>query len=108
MILTEPDQFAAAFRAVEPWIRRLARRRVASSCDVEDLVQEIALRAWICRGQFTGRGTAEGWLIRISRTVIARRLHSAPPQRLNPLTRVSVLNHPTMTLTDIAPNSIAI
>lgn len=54
--------FATFFHAHRDAIHRFLWRLTRNSADADDLLQETFLSAWRKRGQFAGRGSAEGWL----------------------------------------------
>lgn len=56
--------FSAFFHAHRDAIHRLLHRLTRNAADADDLLQETFLTAWRKRGQFDGRGSAEGWLRR--------------------------------------------
>ncbi len=59
-----PGDFASFFHAHRDAIHRLLHRLTRNAADADDLLQETFLTAWKKRGQFDGRGSAEGWLRR--------------------------------------------
>lgn len=58
--------FADLVRALGPRVRATLVRLVGSRDDADDLTQETFVRAWRRREQFDGRGSVEGWLLRIA------------------------------------------
>ncbi|MEZ5978286.1 MAG: sigma-70 family RNA polymerase sigma factor [Planctomycetota bacterium] len=58
--------FAELVRVHGVRVRALLVRLVASRDDADDLLQEVFVRAWKRREQFDGRGSVEGWLLRIA------------------------------------------
>lgn len=58
--------FAELVRLLSPRVRATLVRLVGSRDDAEDLAQETFVRAWRRREQFDGRGSVEGWLVRIA------------------------------------------
>lgn len=54
--------FATFFHAHRDVIHRFLWRLTRNSADADDLLQETFLAVWRKRGQFAGRGSAEGWL----------------------------------------------
>jgi len=58
--------FAELVRVLSPRVRATLVRLVGSRDDAEDLAQETFVRAWKRREQFDGRGSVEGWLLRIA------------------------------------------
>jgi len=58
------DDFSAFFHAHRDAIHRFLWRLTRNAADADDLLQETFLVAWRKRGQFAGRGSAEGWLRR--------------------------------------------
>jgi RNA polymerase sigma-70 factor, ECF subfamily len=61
--------FAELVRAYSPRLRPFLRRYASVSADMNDLLQEIWLRAFRKRRTFAGRGSFFGWLLMVSRTV---------------------------------------
>ncbi|QDU84603.1 ECF RNA polymerase sigma factor SigE [Planctomycetes bacterium Pla163] len=58
--------FADLVRVLGPRVRATLVRLVGSRDDADDLTQETFVRAWRRREQFDGRGSVEGWLLRIA------------------------------------------
>lgn len=58
--------FGELVRVLSPRVRATLVRLVGSRDDAEDLAQETFVRAWKRREQFDGRGSVEGWLVRIA------------------------------------------
>jgi RNA polymerase sigma factor (sigma-70 family) len=56
--------FPTFFHAHRDRLHRFLWRLTGNAADAEDLVQETFLTVWRKRGQFEGRGSAEGWLRR--------------------------------------------
>ena len=54
--------FGRFFETHRDAIHRLLWRLTKNAADADDLLQETFLAAWRKRGQFAGRGSAEGWL----------------------------------------------
>lgn len=59
-----PGDFPAFFETHRDAIHRFLWRLTHNPADADDLLQETFLTAWRKRGQFDGRGSAEGWLRR--------------------------------------------
>ena len=57
-----PGDFSAFFDTYRDAIHRFLWRLTRNAADADDLLQETFLTAWKKRGQFEGRGSAEGWL----------------------------------------------
>jgi RNA polymerase sigma-70 factor (ECF subfamily) len=56
--------FASFFHQHRDDLHRFLWRLSRNAADADDLVQEAFLVAWTKRGQFAGRGSAQGWLRR--------------------------------------------
>jgi len=54
--------FATFFHDHRDAIHRFLWRLTRNAADADDLLQETFLAVWRKRGQFAGRGSAEGWL----------------------------------------------
>jgi RNA polymerase sigma-70 factor (ECF subfamily) len=80
----DEQAFDLLLNAHEPAVRGRLSRIVRDHAAVEDLVQEVFLRLWSRAGQWDGRGSVAGWLLRIAvnlglnhlRTVRRRRTQS--------------------------------
>lgn len=57
-------EFRRLFDAHRDAVHRLLFRLARNRADADDLLQETFLTVWRKRGQFEGRGSAEGWLKR--------------------------------------------
>lgn len=84
-----PHDFATFFLTYRDALHRFLWRLTGNSADADDLLQETFLAAWRKRGQFEGRGSAEGWLRRTAfrlflnqRTKSKRRAGLADPRDL--------------------------
>lgn len=64
-----PDDFAEQLVAEQLWLRKVAVRLGATGSEVDDLVQEVDLRALRFRHRFDGRNL-RGWLARIAHNVL--------------------------------------
>jgi RNA polymerase sigma factor (sigma-70 family) len=61
--------FAELVAAHSPRLLPQLRRYASAHVDVEDVLQEVWLRAYSKRTTFDGRGSFFGWLLMVSRTV---------------------------------------
>ncbi len=57
--------FEVLFRAHSPWVYGRLRRMLGARSDIEDLVQEVFLRAFRSLPSFRGQARFESWLRRI-------------------------------------------
>ena len=73
------DEFGALVERHQPAVFRWAVALVGDSDDAEDVTQEVFVRAYRKLGTFRGDGTLEGWLYRITRSVVSR--HRTKAQR---------------------------
>jgi RNA polymerase sigma-70 factor (ECF subfamily) len=59
-----PGEFSGFFLTHRDALHRFLWRLTGNPADADDLLQETFLAVWKKRGQFEGRGSAEGWLRR--------------------------------------------
>lgn len=82
----DQSAFAVLLARFEGQIRRTARRWIADAGEIEDAVQEVALRVWVYAGSYdASRGTLKTWINCIARrhgidTLRKRTLRSALEQ----------------------------
>jgi RNA polymerase sigma-70 factor (ECF subfamily) len=62
----DPDAFRELVERTEPQIRRLMGRLLGRRLDLDDLVQEVYLRAWRGLSRFRGDCRLTSWLCRIA------------------------------------------
>jgi RNA polymerase sigma-70 factor (ECF subfamily) len=62
----DPEAFRELVELTEPQIRRLMGRLLGRRCDLDDLVQEVYLRAWRGLSRFRGDCRLTSWLCRIA------------------------------------------
>jgi RNA polymerase sigma-70 factor (ECF subfamily) len=70
----DPELFAAVVDHHSPRLARFASRYGRATHDLEDLLQETWIAAFERRTSFQNRGSFEGWLLRVCRTVCADRV----------------------------------
>ena len=73
------DEFSALVERHQPAVFRWAVALLGDRDDAEDATQEVFVRVHRKLGSFRGDGTMEGWLFRITRSVVSR--HRAKVQR---------------------------
>jgi RNA polymerase sigma-70 factor (ECF subfamily) len=73
--------FPAFFHEHRDRLHRFLWRLTRNSADAEDLLQETFLTAWRKRGQFEGRGSAEGWLRRTAFRLFLNQRHKSKRRR---------------------------
>ena len=61
----DKEAFGELFRRNSPWVYGRLRRMLGARADVEDLVQEVFLRAFRSLPSFRGQAPFEAWLRRI-------------------------------------------
>jgi RNA polymerase sigma-70 factor (ECF subfamily) len=65
----DADLFEDLVRTYSPLLAPHLRRYTSPDSDVDDLLQELWLRAFRKRTTYTGRGSLLGWLLSVGRTV---------------------------------------
>ena len=83
----DADAFDALLARHGPAIRQRLARITRDPAAAEDLSQEVFLRLWTRSAQWSGRGAAAGWLMRIATNLALNHLRSArrrPPRTLPP------------------------
>ena len=73
----DEDAFAEIVRRYSPRVFRFANRFFKQSSLVEEMAQEIFLKAFTQLGKFEGRGSLEGWLTRITVNTCINSLRSS-------------------------------
>jgi RNA polymerase sigma-70 factor (ECF subfamily) len=85
----DESAFAEVMRRYSPRVFRIAARFFRRREQVEDVAQEVFLKAFTQLDAFEGRGSLEGWLARIAANTCLNILRSAK-------------RHPEMTASDIS------
>jgi RNA polymerase sigma-70 factor, ECF subfamily len=109
----DEDLFEDLVRTHSPRLVPHLRCFAAADTEVEDLLQELWLRAFRKRATYTGRGSLFGWLLAVARTVgmaaVGRRqalpdaISPVPPERSGSLEALSLreaLTDAVLALTD--------
>jgi len=73
----DEDAFAEIVRRYSPRIFKIASRFFRRREQVEDIAQEVLLRAYSQLSRYEGRGSLEGWLSRITTNTCLNELRSA-------------------------------
>lgn len=84
-IVAKKAEIEALLRAMEPRLRGLALRCLGRRADVEDLIQEVSVRALAGADGFRGDADRMTWVYRIATNVIADWLRSPFRKRRRPL-----------------------
>lgn len=79
------DGFDALRLRYGPMLLRHLRSIVHDMDAAEDLLQEVLLRLWSNADQWDGRGSAKGWLFRISTNLALNSVRSVKRRRETPL-----------------------
>lgn len=109
----DEDLFEDLVRTYSPLLVAHLRRYAGADTDLDDLLQELWLRAFRKRATYTGRGSLLGWLLSVGRTVGMAAVdgrHQLPdaiapvvPERLGTLESLSLretLSDAVLALTD--------
>jgi RNA polymerase sigma-70 factor (ECF subfamily) len=91
--------FAGLVRGYSPRLLPMLRRYAGTGADVNDILQDVWLRAFAKRHTFAGRGSFYGWLLAVSRTVgmaaVRKRMREPAAQVL---AEIAVANDPDVGL----------
>jgi RNA polymerase sigma-70 factor, ECF subfamily len=104
----DENLFAELVRSYSPRLLPMLRRYAGTGADVNDILQEVWLRAFSKRHTFAGRGSFLGWLMAVSHTVgmAAVRKRSREPT-MHALPEVAVSNDPdTALLRDVLREAV--
>lgn len=91
LVNTEADEaaFAEIVRRYSPRVFRFASRFFRQYSLVEEMAQEVFLKAFTQLKNFEGRGSLEGWLTRITVNTCINSLRSTKPQNETTFTDLS-------------------
>ena len=90
----DEDSFAEIVRRYSPRVFQVASRFFRQRSQVEDIAQEVFLKAYRQLGKFEARGSFEGWLTRIATNTCLNELRSGK-------------RHPATTLADVTADENA-
>ena len=86
-------------------VRRMVGRLTAWGNDVDDLTQEVFLKAWKSARSFDGRGALRSWLLAIA-VRQCRNHHRATTRLLNALTRLAQRTPSPLTAVGTTENEV--
>lgn len=66
IVKQDETAFDTLYNRYHDSVLRLARRIIRRANAAEDIVQEVFLRVWQKSGQWNGRGSVKGWILRIA------------------------------------------
>jgi RNA polymerase sigma-70 factor (ECF subfamily) len=66
IVKQDETAFDTLYNRYHDSVLRLARRIIRRADAAEDIVQEVFLRVWQKSGQWNGRGSVKGWILRIA------------------------------------------
>lgn len=75
--IADAESFERAIVSAEPGLRRFLRGIGQAGIDEDDILQDTWSLAWDHRHEFSGRGSASGWLFRLCQTARRRALAAA-------------------------------
>jgi RNA polymerase sigma-70 factor (ECF subfamily) len=81
----DADAFGEFFKRFEPEMIRHLTRIVRDTATADDITQDVSYRVWERSGQWSGRGSARGWLLTIATNLALNHLRTVKRRREQPL-----------------------
>ena len=81
----DADAFGKFFTRFEPQVIRHLTRIGRDAATAEDLTQDVFFRVWERAGQWSGKGAARSWLLRIATNLALNHIRTVKRRREQPL-----------------------